>query len=939
MVGKINNWFNLSISENESLQRELDSWNSKDITKLPPLVIETVLDLTHLDSQLKIDDKIINVHKKSEIVLERWLIRLDLDDYDTEMLQLPLIYKRIIIMFRSLCMILNLLPASKLLNPDKDLGGALIKIKILNGSKAISSKGRIGLSRPLFTEDKTHIIKSKDLKSVITPIGSLNLSVSYRQNCNFNVTSIDKPKVESTNIVKEKSNSIIYDNEDIKHSIHTADMAPPSEIHSEVYRSSFSSTKSRRRSSIRSGSIFKTGSIASSSPPISHAAVVLNSSNQQYVAPIPLSRNGSASSFSKFGKDISTSADSVSESYNPHLAITSRYQSSFGSKFGKVGSTHGSIDERMGNIVSVSSNNPILENFKAKHKVLSTTSFDSDPSLSLMIDDDLNGFMKLLDSKPDIRFNSSIFREGSPSSKIEDTLKNYENLRNVDFLKELSPTCDAFRTNSNVPPPSVFGDRSISDSVVRLLRKSPSPSPSPGSISVPIPAPERCKSSSPNISPNASPSPSPLNKSKTLSRHPSLYQQQSSHIQPSQMYVSQSQPIPTAYNPHNVLYNDVRFSYTSRRSRGSRGSHSSKGSISNVSPNFNVNGALKASAVSSYTPIGAFGSVNAISTNASGALMRRLSTSSSNGESLMQRLRHGSNSSVNLNTFDRDRDREHLALSYHSILSVNKNTQNSSNNQVIPYRDTLELIGNEKIVEQHDEITGTSPTIASGTLYTNDQQSSTHSASNKHLRQVFTNVLSGHVSSSNGMSGNSSNSGGRSGSKSRRGTGESGLLSGLGNYVFGSSASRRNSAAAELLRSQIGSNHHSRVGSFGSNGNVSVALSHPESHLQAKTEGENSGDLIGKFTHDELKAMSYGRGVFDDDSDDEHEHDHDHDHHSGEYNYNKPTMANPIQKRMSLSAAPVSGISGVQVRSDRSGAVEEEEELVFEMSDMALLKH
>ncbi|GMG55264.1 unnamed protein product [Ambrosiozyma monospora] len=86
--GKLNKWFNLEMYELDFANDELSLWKIKDILMVPPLVIETVIDTRKLNAHqtLMLGDSIVKTSKKSEIVLERWLMELDLSLFSTEKL-------------------------------------------------------------------------------------------------------------------------------------------------------------------------------------------------------------------------------------------------------------------------------------------------------------------------------------------------------------------------------------------------------------------------------------------------------------------------------------------------------------------------------------------------------------------------------------------------------------------------------------------------------------------------------------------------------------------------------------------------------------------------------------------------------------------------------------------------------------------------------------
>lgn len=610
-------WFNLQVPVAD--HTSMGNWMAKDVMKIPPLVLETVLDLTRLSpsESITFQNSIINTGKKSEIVLERWLFHLNLDDYatgDNFELEITDIYKNIIVLFRCLYSLMMFLPAYNL-KQSPNLNNTQVKIKVLDGSKSIPSKGRIGLSKALNHSPESNEIKSRDLSPILTPIGSLNVSVSYREICDFKVQlneevfsnhfqqslNLSNPfhnnhksstspvlindsntydKNNNTNTNTNTTNTTIINNVD--------DQLQQQQPKQRVSVTSIESVRSRRKSSIRSTSLFKTGSLASSSPPSHHQPHIdiiggegtPSPSQLKHISltprPIPMGRDLSSVSINS-RREMSASGESGYGSYQPEAI---KISSSFGSKFkggantsaaaavaahaAAAASRHNSIDDRISH-----HSNPVLEGLKAKHRLMSSLSVDSDS-------DDLTGFMKLLESKPDLRFSGSGFisNDDSVSDIFEDSLKNYRSLRNTDIFKDISYTQSQSqsqqqmpsegKTMSPQPPPTAITDKNVSDSVIRLLTGTHSP-----------------LSSSPTADP----------------------------------------------------YNSI--SMIPRPSRGSRSS------INHISPS-STN--MKASAIAGTSSIGAFGDMR----RGSDSRSKRLSNSSSpgagsvGGESLIERLRRGS---------------------------------------------------------------------------------------------------------------------------------------------------------------------------------------------------------------------------------------------------------------------------------------------------------
>lgn len=200
---KLNKWFNLHLYASDAVKDDLRLWKSaSDLAALPPMIIETYLDLRQVHPRDIVTLKDDNGNpwsvtkggsKKHEVVLERWLIEFDRADVSGSVIdELPLIYKQAIILFRSLYAYARLMPAYKLnkacrQSKSKNLSLSLGN-KILDGKQPISSKGRIGLSKSIIPHQmlttESHIAH-KHFTPIQTTLGTLKVSIAYRNHHNF----------------------------------------------------------------------------------------------------------------------------------------------------------------------------------------------------------------------------------------------------------------------------------------------------------------------------------------------------------------------------------------------------------------------------------------------------------------------------------------------------------------------------------------------------------------------------------------------------------------------------------------------------------------------------------------------------------------------------------------------------------------------------------
>lgn len=189
---------------------DLRLWKTADaFSKLPPLVVETYLDLTNLSPHQALvavdsNGKMHNVtrgQQKAEVVLERWVIEIDGNAEGSELNQdLPVVYKKAIILFRSLYAYCRILPCwelkTRLARSKLNLSSLAIGCRVLNGSQPISSKGRIGLSKAIIADNNgkqasspsSSHLESFSFTNIPSPAGYMKVSVSYRTNVNFKVS-------------------------------------------------------------------------------------------------------------------------------------------------------------------------------------------------------------------------------------------------------------------------------------------------------------------------------------------------------------------------------------------------------------------------------------------------------------------------------------------------------------------------------------------------------------------------------------------------------------------------------------------------------------------------------------------------------------------------------------------------------------------------------
>ncbi|KAJ5959639.1 Autophagy-related protein 13 [Penicillium vulpinum] len=212
---RVNRWFNVELDDTDVLREPLRPWRTCDATenRPPPLVIETYLDtkgLTNNQSLVILDEngKRWDVRESlaalegararpyqsenDEIILERWRIELgesssrppaDLGSI------LPTVYKKSIVLFRSLFTYSKFLPAWRFSKRNKKLrqSPALqIKYRVVDGSAPCDGLSLDYLTAPL-SEGSEKVVDTYSFGVTESPAGPFSVQVMYRTNCDFRV--------------------------------------------------------------------------------------------------------------------------------------------------------------------------------------------------------------------------------------------------------------------------------------------------------------------------------------------------------------------------------------------------------------------------------------------------------------------------------------------------------------------------------------------------------------------------------------------------------------------------------------------------------------------------------------------------------------------------------------------------------------------------------
>lgn len=483
-ASKINKWFNLHIANptDDWLRSEIKLWKAQsETTVLPPMIIETYLDLRHLNAREIV--MLENEHgklwtvaegksKKQEVVIERWLIEFDLaETLEVGVDELPLIYKQAIVLLRIIYTITRILPAFRLrkLVSKPSYKNLAICNRFIDGKQPISSKGRIGLSKPIIPShalEGSHMTQ-KSFSPIKTTMGSLRVSVAYRNHHNFKVVDheerlsdqfliTDKETAEEalsllnpTEKLKSKHGSITGIFSD-PHSVESEDhgniaqskpsheakfsVLPCSSIQNDLDRN-HSKTKHVTVAAPISGSSirpsiqpFKVGSISNSPPPqgISGTPTSYPSGSIERRISITSHRSGSNASLAAL---LRNQRGSISSSNTPTAIAASNSQTNpnpvlFPRSISSSHGSHNQGDDHYGENVSSTPRFSSSFGSRQSRRFSSTSGRNNEAAASLLgtsvelgssgalmsglyIDDDISTFVRMIDGKSDLRLTHS----------------------------------------------------------------------------------------------------------------------------------------------------------------------------------------------------------------------------------------------------------------------------------------------------------------------------------------------------------------------------------------------------------------------------------------------------------------------------------------------------------------------------------------------------
>ncbi|KAI8075403.1 autophagy-related protein 13-domain-containing protein [Gilbertella persicaria] len=203
---KINKWFNIATDDVEVLKEELKYWRTIAIQsdkEPPPMILDIYLDTSKLSfnqSLIVADDNLrwgrIELNKADthidKILIESWELSLKhpLPDFSVD---LPNLYKRSIVFFRSLHSLTRILPSYDLYRQIRKSSDTALSIGYrLSSSASTVYPEEISLGSTILENDARKPTKTYEFSDIVTPIGTFKLNVTYRRNCDFRVEDTER---------------------------------------------------------------------------------------------------------------------------------------------------------------------------------------------------------------------------------------------------------------------------------------------------------------------------------------------------------------------------------------------------------------------------------------------------------------------------------------------------------------------------------------------------------------------------------------------------------------------------------------------------------------------------------------------------------------------------------------------------------------------------
>ena len=373
----------------------------------PDMIIDFILDSNEIQNNqalLFVDkNNYRNKVNSRSIILESWKVSFEKLELNED---LPIVYKKSIVLFRALITLIKLLPCYNLfkrLNKRNNRSNIGLKLGCrlsANDNNDESDDSITPIDYQLSNDVESNIVDHFDFNPITTPIGKLHLSVRYRSHVNFLVDDIES--LLSSHFVDED----YYTPTLTKHKLSTYNQQP---------------SNSNLNNYINSFGRVRTASLASypsfpSSPPSSYRPPSIYSG----ISPSPSLLTQPKSNNNGVAIPNANQQQGQGQQIASSNSLPRRYSSSFGyrrtSSIGTGGNSSG--DSVSGKYIpsQFSPNQPSPPSFNLNRRLSSKLSqsqnVNNEESSSLSNlnnvtdDDEIGDFIKLIDSKPNLKSSS-----------------------------------------------------------------------------------------------------------------------------------------------------------------------------------------------------------------------------------------------------------------------------------------------------------------------------------------------------------------------------------------------------------------------------------------------------------------------------------------------------------------------------------------------------
>ncbi|TIA88358.1 hypothetical protein E3P99_02626 [Wallemia hederae] len=422
---RVNKWFNIQTTDSGSglFRSELSTWKNlctATAHQVPPMVVEFILDSSDVPPNqacLFVDGNSKRNTVQSSVVLERWTLQLSGAGVQED---LPVVYKRCIVLFRALYTLLRILPLYSFIRRLRRSHARGLNIGVrLSAEKSSGSGDVLNLETPLSQDTPSNAIDAHRFTPINTPAGNLNLSVEYRRNTNFIVDDIESllssafvdEDYYTPTLTKHRSTPSASEEKSSEQQ-HTESSAV---VRDYVARAGASRVRTNSTLSNQSNERFspRTHSYSSSSPSVRPMSVWSGASPTPSLTGVAtLSYQQRAGMAGAAGAAISI-PENQDTNQSSDSSANRRYSSSFGyRRNSSIGGGGSSGESLIRPLASPSQPSPPSVNYSGVQRKLSTKLSTSlaeegaegtEGAEGALDDDDIGNFIKLLDEKPQLK--------------------------------------------------------------------------------------------------------------------------------------------------------------------------------------------------------------------------------------------------------------------------------------------------------------------------------------------------------------------------------------------------------------------------------------------------------------------------------------------------------------------------------------------------------